>query len=523
MQELGRAGRYEELGRFLEASDYSEASICARLGLRRLVDYEMEPSRRATLPPPVDATDVLIRLFLAGEAVGRALVEAFLDSAATGLLSGMGLLESPVETMDAGQYCGSVALYPVNGLFIASDRWSRPDGLEFEAPPDTVYPALVRNTRLFLDLLPEEPCERFLDLGSGTGIAAFVASRNGAKDSWAADISERSTQFAEFNRRLNGLPGVSTVTSDLYDQLEGRTFDRIVAHPPYMPVLSAKWVFLSGGEDGEEITRRIVEGLPRHLREGGLCCCLTMGTDRAGAESGDRPFESRVRDWLGESQDEFDVALGVRRLVEPLQFAMSAAPYEPRTRADAHAWRDLFARLGVVSLVYGFLLIRRRRNRSGAALTIRRTAAPDFGRADWQWMLAWETVAASDRLTSIFLDSRLHSPRRAEFEVLHRLTDDGWTPQSYQLRIDRPFRDELQSRALGSSPHVSVRRTTHGEAALSALRGPGDHPAWYDGGRIRQRRGPPRFRRFHRSGRLQTASGRRMISSSCGAGKSPGT
>lgn len=433
--ELGRAGRYDELRQLLRASDYSEVVLCARLGLRRLTDFEMEPTRRAALPPPVDATDVLIRLFLTGDAVGRGLLDAHLSPAAAALLRDMGLL----ETADAGQFCATVALYPVNGLYIASDRWSRPDGSSFEAPPDTVYPALVRNTRLFLDLLPEEPCARCLDLGAGTGIGAFVASRNGAKESYAADIAERSTQFAEFNRRLNGLASVSTVTSDLYDQLGGQTFDRIVAHPPYMPMLSPKWVFLSGGQDGEGITRRIVAGLPQHLREGGLCCCLTMGTDRTGSGGTDSPFELRVRDWLGETQDEFDVALVVRRLVEPQQFAMGTAPFEPRSRADAHAWRDLFARLGVNSLVYGLLLVRRRRDRNGPAVTIRRMAAPDFGRADWQWMLAWETAAASDRAEAIILDAPLHSSRQAEFEVLHRLTDKGWTPQSYQLRIDRPF------------------------------------------------------------------------------------
>jgi SAM-dependent methyltransferase len=435
IDELGRTGQFDELRRLLEASDYSETTLCARLGLRRLSDFEMEPTRRAALPEPVDATDVLIRLFLAGDAVERGLLETQLGPAASALLRDMGLLETTAED----QPCATVALYPVNGLYIASDRWSRPDGSAFEAPPDTVYPALVRNTRLFLDLLPEGPCERCLDLGAGTGIGAFAASRNGAKESCAADIAERSTRFAEFNRRLNGLAGVSTVTSDLYDRLDGQTFDRIVAHPPYMPVLSPKWVFLSGGEDGEGITRRIVAGLPQHLREGGLCCCLTMGTDRTGAGGADSPFELRVRDWLGETQDEFDVALVVRRLVEPQQFAMSTAPFEPRPRADAHAWRDLFARLGVVSLVYGFLLLRRRRNRNGPALTVRRMAAPDFGRADWQWMLAWETAAASDRAATIILDARLHSSRRAEFEVLHRLTDQGWTPKSYQLRIDRPF------------------------------------------------------------------------------------
>lgn len=435
IDELGKAGRYEELQRSLQAAGYTEQSICSRLGLRRLADFEMEASRRPALPPPTDATDALIRLFLSGDFVERTVLISRLDCTATTLLETMGLL----KTTEDGQSYGTVALYPVNGLLIASDRWSWPDGSAFEAPPDTVYPALVRNTRLFLDLLPDDACERCLDLGAGTGIAAFVASRNGAKQSWASDIAERCTRFAEFNRRLNGLSSVSTVTSDLYGQLQGQTFDRIVAHPPYMPVLASKWVFLSGGEDGEQITQRIVEGLPQHLEEGGICCCLTMGTDRKTSDGRDLPFESRVRDWLGEAQSDFDVAIIVRRIVEPQQFALSVAPFEPRTRADAHAWRELFARLGVVSLVYGFLLIRRRQNRRGPALTLRRVAAPDFGRADWQWLLSCESAAASDRRTAIILDSRLYASRRTDFEVLHRLTDEGWTPQSYQLRTNRPF------------------------------------------------------------------------------------
>lgn len=435
IDELGRAGNFDDLRIRLDAASYCARTICSRLGLQRLADFEMEPSRRAPLPPAADAIDVLIRLFLYGDFVEPPTLEKYLDRQTTTLLETMGLL----RLIDQSGFYATVALYPVNALLIASDRWSWPDGSTFEAPPDTVYPALVRNTRLFLDLLPEAPCERCLDLGSGTGIAAFAAARNGATHSWAADIAERSTRFAEFNRRLNGLSGVSTVTSDLYDQLEGQTFDRIVAHPPYMPVLTSKWVFLSGGEDGEQITRRIVEGLPRHLQEGGICCCLTMGTDRRASDGVEFSFETRVRAWLGETQGDFDIGIIVRKIVEPQQFALSAAPTEPRTRTDTHAWRDLFARLGVVSLVYGFLFIRRTQNRAGRTFTTRRIASPDFRREDWQWLLAWETAAASDHRSAIILGSRLYASRRADFEVTHRLTEEGWSPQSYQLCIDRPF------------------------------------------------------------------------------------
>jgi SAM-dependent methyltransferase len=432
LDQLGRAGRFDELRRMLVSSGYTEEAICSRLGLRRLSDYEMDPARRAPMPSPADAADALIRLYLAGEPVARAAADCLLDAA---LLEGMGLLGQ----MDALNCHGTVALYPVDGLYIASDRWSCPDGSQFVAPSDTVYPALVRNTRLFLDLVPDGPCDSCLDLGSGTGIAAFSAVRHGARHAWAADIAERSTGFAEFNRRLNGLDSVTAVTSDLYDGLQGRTFDRIVAHPPYMPVLKPKWVYLSGGEDGEQVTRRIVEGLPRHLREGGLCCCLTMGSDRR-----DRPFEWRVRDWLGQSQAEFDIALIVRRFVEPREFAISATPYEPRTSAEAKAWRDLFARLEITSLAYGFLAIQRH-GRNRGCFTVRRDTSPDFCRADWQALLAWETVAAGDEFVPTLMDARLRAAPSAEFEVLHRLTAQGWDPAAYRLRLERPFQVTCQA------------------------------------------------------------------------------
>ncbi len=426
---LGESGRYDELRELLESAGYSEAGICQRLHLERLAEFELEPSRRAPLAPPSTPLDVLIALFLAGDYVHLATLEALLGSGVTPLLEGMGL----VARTDDGRCAATIALYPVDGFFIASNRWSNPDGSPFETPPDTVYPALVRNTRLFLDLMPDTPCDALLDLGSGTGIAAFRASRCGARHAWAADIAERSTQFAEFNRRLNALDDVTTVTSDLYERFEAQTFDRIVSHPPYMPVLSPKWVFMSGGEDGEQVTRRIVEGLPRHLRDGGLCFCLTMGSDRAG-----RPFEQRIRAWLGESESQFDIALIVRRTMEPEQYALRTGPFEPRSRTEVKVWRDLFARLEVEALVYGLILIARR-NVAGEHFTVRREAADVFLRADWQWLLAWETAVVDGRLTPVVLGARLHASRHTEFDVRHQLTDEGWTPASYRLSTERPF------------------------------------------------------------------------------------
>lgn len=435
LEELGRSGRFDELRCTLENFGYREASVCERLRLDRLSDFQMEPSRRDALSPAATPLDLLIALLLAGEYVSRSEMDTFLGLGSAALFEGMGLLAAA----DADRWAATVALYPVDDLFIASSRWSNPDGSAFETPPDTVYPALVRNTRSFLNLLPDTPCDNLLDLGSGTGIAAFKASRSGARQAWAADIAERSTRFAEFNRRLNALDNVVPVTSDLYERFEGQSFDRIVSHPPYMPVLTPKWIFMSGGEDGEQITRRIVEGLPRHLADGGLCFCLTMGSDRRG-----QPLEQRVRAWLGEDQSQFDVAVIVNKTMEPEEFAVRTVPSEPRTRAEAKAWRELFARLEILSLVYGLVLIQRR---SGAerTFTVRRQASANWRRAEWQWLLSWETAAVDGRLAPAVLNSRLYASPGAKLAVLHQLSGDGWTPQSYKLSIDRPFSMDCQT------------------------------------------------------------------------------
>ncbi|MCX6630450.1 MAG: class I SAM-dependent methyltransferase [Candidatus Solibacter sp.] len=168
-------------------------------------------------------------------------------------------------------------------MYIASDRWSNPDGTAIDTPTDAVYPAFIATTRLFLELLPKGTCDNFLDLCAGTGIAALVAAKNGARHACASDITERCSMFAEFNRRLNAIPNVSIATSDLYRNLDRQTFDCIVAHPPYVPTLSPKWIFYSGGEDGEQVTRGIVEGLPLHLRDGGtFCACKPIRLRSAG-------------------------------------------------------------------------------------------------------------------------------------------------------------------------------------------------------------------------------------------------
>src|SRR6185369_4257091 len=130
-----------------------------------------------------------------------------------------------------------------------------------------VFPAIYAGTLRFLRLLPQGRDLETLDLCGGSGIGALHFSRT-VRAAATADITERAALFAEFNARLNEA-AVSSFCGDLYSPLSGRKFDVISAHPPFVPATGQNMVYRDGGNTGEEITRRIVEGLPTHLRAGG--------------------------------------------------------------------------------------------------------------------------------------------------------------------------------------------------------------------------------------------------------------
>lgn len=72
-----------------------------------------------------------------------------------------------------------------------------------------------------------------LDLGTGSGIQAIFSAKNGAKVV-ATDINEKSIECAKDNARKHGLDKKITVKkSDLFDNLAGESFDKIIFNPPF--------------------------------------------------------------------------------------------------------------------------------------------------------------------------------------------------------------------------------------------------------------------------------------------------
>jgi SAM-dependent methyltransferase len=410
---LGSEAQFKALRESLQSRNFTEPAICKAFNITRTSELRTA----ADFDPADDPTDVLrilVRLFIGGCSIN--------PKAAANLpmreLASLGLIST-----DDDEVQSNVMLYPTHGLYIVSDR-------NLKTPEqDVVYPAIVPNTDLFLNHIPRANCDAFLDLCAGTGVAALIAAQTGARHAWAFDITARSTHFAEFNRRLNSIPNVTAAEGDLYDPAGGQTFDRIVAHPPYLPVYRQHVVYDSGGQDGEQIVCRIVEGLPRYLRPGGRFYALTLGSDR------EKPFENRMREWLGDSAHEFDVAFVVRRTLSPRDYAADAVIEHKGSLEDITRWRELFTEWGVRSLVYGLVVIQRR-DSDRPIFTIRRDAGPNTGPAECAWLIDWATAACD---ANVILHAKPRAGKNATLRVDHRLASGKWQPQSYRLESSYPF------------------------------------------------------------------------------------
>lgn len=127
-----------------------------------------------------------------------------------------------------------------------------------------------------------ETVDNVLDLCTGSGcigIACAMAFPDAQVD--CVDISEDALDLAEQNVQMHQLESqVNVIYSDLFEALDGRTYDIVVSNPPYvdaedMDSLADEFHYeprlgLEAGDDGLDIVRRMLPELSRHLNPGGI-------------------------------------------------------------------------------------------------------------------------------------------------------------------------------------------------------------------------------------------------------------
>ncbi len=437
---LGQAADFGRVRALFEKAQFDEKTISRALGIADMVELGKvrieEADLAAALGSPMLA--VLVRAFLLNRFVPRDVVERTINDAALGSLLALDLVRP-----DQDAYYAPVLLYPVAGFVIASDRHENPDGSPLAPSPDAVFPAIFAGTLRFVRLIPRSSAESALDLCTGSGIGALVLSRH-VERVVAADITARSAHFARFNALLNDRRNVEVAQGDLYDAVAGRTFDYIVAHPPYVPALDEPRIFRDGGETGESVLRRIIQELPRHLRPGGVLYCVSAAWDSA-----EGPLEARMRRWLGECNREFDVIFAEQKELPREQIASWLADKARRTDPAASAqWEQRFKEAGLESNVYGAIVLRRA-DAPGAGdgrtpVTLRPKLSPRTDGACFAWAFRWHRWRAeheaTGRLAQALLDSRPRLGSQLRARVIYAPQNGSLAVSEIMLQSDLPFR-----------------------------------------------------------------------------------
>ncbi len=207
-----------------------------------------------------------------------------------------------------------------------------------------------------LRALPARIGGSFLDLGTGPGTLALVAARRGADRVVATDINERALVLTRFNAVFNGLR-LDARAGDMFAPVADERFDWVVSQPPYVthPSDEPGVTFLHGGEMGDEIAFRFLDGLAAHLRPHGVGIALFDSPERR-----DATLHDRVRQAIG---DRVDVAVfgqaGLGPDRQALGYASLADPtFGPRYREAAVHYRAHLQRQHITDVTHSLVVAR---------------------------------------------------------------------------------------------------------------------------------------------------------------------
>src|SRR5215208_1948148 len=119
----GAPEQFSRLRELLIRSDYAEALLCERAGVPS-IHYFPVGAEREVLRDVVDAQSLFVALFIDGAVIESRVAHAVLAPADFETVEALGLLRTVPS--DSASCTATVALYPVEELFVASDRADHP-------------------------------------------------------------------------------------------------------------------------------------------------------------------------------------------------------------------------------------------------------------------------------------------------------------------------------------------------------------------------------------------------------------
>ena len=223
-------------------------------------------------------------------------------------------------------------------------------GLNIKTDPRALIPR--PETELLVEEALAHICKlerpaRVLDICTGSGCIAVAVAKLSNAVVTAVDISPDALALAAENVNLHRLTEkIKLVQSDLFDGLQGQTFDVIISNPPYIPANELcrlqteirshePMLALDGGPDGMDIYRRLIPRSLDFLAPGGALF-LEIGPPAVETIMSDAGYDivSRVRDYAG--LDRILVGQGDGSSVTDLKWVSSCIDGDRRTVPLSH-------------------------------------------------------------------------------------------------------------------------------------------------------------------------------------------
>ncbi|HET9241799.1 MAG TPA: methyltransferase, partial [Gaiella sp.] len=271
-----------ELRAALERADFTTERIEAAFGGAVLSTASAETAAHRRRLAGDDPFSTIARLFVLGDPVEPSVLEAALAPVALDDLAALGLLVVESESARA-----TVRLLPHGDYILASDHVAATPSADWvagiHAPSVTLAKLAVRRRS-----------EVTLDVGTGCGIQALLAAKHSTRVV-ATDVNERALAFARFNAALNGIEAIDFRAGTLLEPVGEERFDLVVANPPYVISPDTTFAYRDSGLPRDTLCRRLVEGVPDVLAEGGFAHILVSWTHPSG--DGDEWAEP-LREWV---------------------------------------------------------------------------------------------------------------------------------------------------------------------------------------------------------------------------------
>lgn len=239
------------------------------------------------------------------------------------------------------------AIYPCLGRYIFTDFWvsegAQEEGKVYELGTDSYVLARVT---------PRREVGQALDLCTGSGVHAILSAKD-SPYSAAVDINPRALAYTRLNAAVNGV-GCPVFLGDLYSQVEDKAFDLITANPPFVPSPDTNvLIHRSAGESGEEVPERLVAGLPKHLREGGLFSMVLEHPVFA-----EETYLNRLERWLGEKNG-WGISVLTFKEIPIGQYARNHLGGVEDQEKTFNAYMESYARQGIQAVRFANVFIQR--------------------------------------------------------------------------------------------------------------------------------------------------------------------